>query len=64
MECVVFTEKTNKKFKTQYSALTSNVKREGAALANALKGKANPAMKQAVRSVKDGGKMAKIKAKS
>eukprot|EP00090_Calanus_glacialis_P005714 TRINITY_DN14425_c0_g1_i1.p1 TRINITY_DN14425_c0_g1~~TRINITY_DN14425_c0_g1_i1.p1 ORF type:complete len:818 (-),score=285.09 TRINITY_DN14425_c0_g1_i1:169-2622(-) len=62
LECVVFTEKTNKKFK--YSAITNNVKREGAALANALKGKANPAMKQAVRSVKDGGKMAKIKAKA
>jgi len=64
LECVAFTEKSNKKFKAQYSAITHNVKREGAALANALKEKANPAMKQAVRSVKDGGKMAKIKAKA
>jgi len=64
LECVAFTEKTNKKFKAQYSAITHNVKREGAALANALKEKANPAMKQAVRSVKDGGKIAKLKAKA
>jgi len=58
LECVAFTEKSNKKFSVQYSA----VKREGAAIAKAVK--SNPAMKQAVRSVKDGGKMAKIKAKS
>jgi len=64
LECVAFTEKSNKKFKAQYSAITYNVKREGAALANALKEKANPAMKQAVKSVKDGGKMAKTKAKA
>jgi len=64
LECVAFTEKSNKKFSAQYSAITHNVKREGAALANALKEKANPAMKHAVRSVKDGGKMAKIKAKA
>merc|ERR1719309_501170 len=49
LECVAFTEKSNKKFKAQYSAITYNVKREGAALANALKEKANPAMKQAVK---------------
>jgi len=55
LECVVHTEKSNKKFK---------FKREGAALANALKEKANPAMKQAVRSVKDGGKIARSKAKA
>eukprot|EP00092_Neocalanus_flemingeri_P008285 GFUD01008931.1.p1 GENE.GFUD01008931.1~~GFUD01008931.1.p1 ORF type:complete len:819 (+),score=266.16 GFUD01008931.1:116-2572(+) len=64
LECVAFTEKSNKKFKAQYSAITHNVKKEGAALAKAVKEKANPAMKQAVRSVKDGGKMAKIKAKA
>jgi len=60
LECVAFSETSNKKFSVQYSA----VKREGAALAKAVKGKANPAMKQAVRSVKDGGKMARIKAKA
>jgi len=59
LECVVFTEKSNKKFKNQYSALTHNVKKEGAAIAKAVKEKANPAMKNAVRSVKDGGKAAK-----
>ena len=55
LECVVFTEKSNKKFKNQYSALTHNVKKESAALAKAVKEKANPAMK----AVKDGGKAAK-----
>merc|ERR1719187_882118 len=59
LECVVFTEKSNKKFKNQYSALTHNVKKEGAAIAKAVKEKANPSMKNAVRSVKDGGKAAK-----
>ena len=59
LECVVFTEKSNKKFKHQYSALTHNVKKESVALAKAVKDKANPAMKNAVKSVKDGGKAAK-----
>merc|ERR1719309_956000 len=49
LECVVFTEKSNKKFKNQYSALTHNVKKESMAMAKAVKDKANPAMKQAVK---------------
>jgi len=62
LECVAFMGRTNKK--SPYSAITHNVRREGSALANAVREVANPAMKQAVRSVKDGGKMAKIKAKA
>ena len=71
LECVVFTEKSNKKFKNQYSALTHNVKKESMAMAKAVKDKANPAMKAmkdggkaAKDSLKDGGKIAKKAAKA
>jgi len=71
LECVVFTEKHNKKFKNQYSALTHNVKKESMAMAKAVKDKANPAMramkdggKAAKDSLKDGGKIAKKAAKA
>ena len=71
LECVIFTEKHNKKFKNQYSALTHNVKKESMAMAKAVKDKANPAMKAmkdggkaAKDSLKDGGKIAKKAAKA
>merc|ERR1719429_520874 len=71
LECVVFTEKSNKKFKNQYSALTHNVKKESLAMAKAVKDMANPAMKAmkdggkaAKDSLKDGGKIAKKAAKA
>jgi len=60
LECVAFTEKSEKKFKS----ITHNVKKEVAALAKDVKDKANPAMRQAVKSVRDGGKMARSKAKA
>ena len=60
LESVAFTERYNKKLK---SSAINNVKRESAALAKAVKEKANPAMKKAVKSVKAGGQMAKSKAK-
>jgi len=63
LECVAFSEeRSSRKYKP--SATINNVKREGAAFAKAVKEKANPAMKQAVKSVKDGGKIAKSKAKA
>jgi len=58
LECVSFSEDKFKKSKF------NNVKREGAALAKAVKEKANPAMKQAAKAVKDGGKIAKFKVKA
>jgi len=63
LECVAFTEKANNKFKNQYSAITHNVRREGGAIVKAVKNKANPAMKEVVRSVKDGSKIVKNNAK-
>ena len=63
LECVAFSEeKSSRKYKP--SATINNVKREGAAFAKAVKEKANPAMKQAVKTVKDGGKIAKSRAKA
>ena len=62
LECVSFDpDKFGKKSKS-YTAI-NNVKKEGAAAFKAVKEKANPAVKHAVRSVKDGSKMAKIKVK-
>eukprot|EP00096_Caligus_rogercresseyi_P016836 TRINITY_DN985_c0_g1_i2.p1 TRINITY_DN985_c0_g1~~TRINITY_DN985_c0_g1_i2.p1 ORF type:complete len:866 (-),score=178.73 TRINITY_DN985_c0_g1_i2:255-2852(-) len=60
-EAVCFTEKpggSNKKLKAQYSVLSSSMKKEGGALVKAVKNKANPAMKQAVQSMRDGSKTA------
>ena len=37
MECVIFTEKSNKKFKNQYTAITQNVKKEGGAFVKKVK---------------------------
>lgn len=63
LECVAFSEeRSSRKYKP--SATINNVKREGAAFAKAVKEKANPAMKQAVKTVKDGGKIAKSRAKA
>jgi len=61
LECVVFTEKSNKKFKNQYAAITQNVKRESGAFVKKVKNKTNPAMKDAVKNVLEGGKSAKDK---
>ena len=59
MECVVFTEKSNKKFKNQYSAITQNVKKEGGAFVKKVKNKTNPAVKDAMKNVFDSSKVAK-----
>ena len=71
LECVVFTEKSNKKFKNQYTAITQNVKRESGAFVKKVKNKTNPAMKDAVKNVLEGskkvggaGKIARTKAKA
>ena len=62
LECVSFDpDKFSKKSKS-YAAI-NNVKKEGAAAFKAVKEKANPAVKHAVKSVRDGGKIAKIKVK-
>ena len=63
LECVSFSEEKYSR-KPKHVAAINNVKREGAALAKAVKEKANPAMKQAVKTVKDGGKMARTKVKA
>ena len=59
MECVVFTEKSNKTFKNQYSAMTQNVRKEGGAFVKKVKNKTNPAVKDAMKNVIDGSKLAK-----
>ena len=63
LECVSFSEEKYSR-KPKHVAAINNVKREGAAFAKAVKEKANPAMKHAVKTVKDGGKIAKSRAKA
>ena len=63
LECVSFSEDKYSR-KAKHVVAINNVKREGAAIAKAVKDKANPAMKHAVKTVKDGGKMARIKVKA
>ncbi|KAJ8937763.1 hypothetical protein NQ318_006626 [Aromia moschata] len=48
--------KSGSKLKQQYKEWTSTMKKEGSAFFKSVKDKANPAMKSAVKTVKDGGK--------
>jgi len=63
MECVVFTEKSQKKFKNQYTTLTQSVRKESGALVKKVKSKTNPAVKDAMKNVIDGSKIAKDRVK-
>ena len=62
LECVAFTDRSNKRLK--YAAITQNVRKESGAFVKAVKSKANPAVKDAVKTVKEGGKIAQHKAKA
>jgi hypothetical protein len=64
LECVAFTDKSNKRIKNQYAAITQNVRKESEAFVKAVKSKANPAVKDAVKTVKEGRKIAQHKAKA
>ncbi len=65
LECVAFADRANnKRLKNQYTAMTQNVRKESGAFVKAVKNKANPAVKDAVKTVKEGGKMAQHKAKA
>ncbi|XP_060519559.1 DENN domain-containing protein 1A-like isoform X2 [Cylas formicarius] len=51
-----YSAKSGSKLKQQYKEWTSTMKKEGSAFFKTVKEKANPAMKSAVKTVKDGGK--------
>ncbi|KAH1010766.1 hypothetical protein HUJ05_005012 [Dendroctonus ponderosae] len=51
-----YSAKSGSKLKQQYKEWTSSMKKEGTAFLKSVKDKANPAMKSAVKTVKDGGK--------
>ncbi|CAG9824217.1 unnamed protein product [Phaedon cochleariae] len=51
-----YSAKSGSKLKQQYKEWTSTMKKEGSAFFKSVKDKANPAMKSAVKTVKDGGK--------
>ncbi|XP_074038123.1 DENN domain-containing protein 1B isoform X1 [Leptinotarsa decemlineata] len=51
-----YSAKSGSKLKQQYKEWTSTMKKEGTAFFKSVKDKANPAMKSAVKTVKDGGK--------
>eukprot|EP00095_Tigriopus_kingsejongensis_P000559 maker-scaffold776_size99073-snap-gene-0.15 protein:Tk00559 transcript:maker-scaffold776_size99073-snap-gene-0.15-mRNA-1 annotation:"denn domain-containing protein 1a" len=57
-------QNNNSKFKQQYAQISSSVKKEGGALVKAVRSKANPAVKSAVKSVKHGGRGLSTKSKS
>ncbi|XP_025836146.1 DENN domain-containing protein 1A-like [Agrilus planipennis] len=56
IEACRYSEKSSSNLKQQYKEWTSTMKKEGTAFFKSVKDKANPAMKSAVRTVKDGGK--------
>lgn len=56
IEACRYSEKTSSRLKQQYREWTSTMKKEGTAFFKSVKEKANPAMKSAVKTVKDGGK--------
>lgn len=64
LESVAFTDRSNKRLKNQYTAMTQNVRKESGAFVKAVKSKANPAVKDAVKTVKEGSKIAQHKAKA
>lgn len=67
MEAVRFQEKvnnSNSRLRHQYAQISSSVKKEGGAIVKAVKSKANPAMKSAVKSVREGGRGLQHKSKS
>ncbi|CAH1998632.1 unnamed protein product [Acanthoscelides obtectus] len=51
-----YSAKSGSKLKQQYREWTSTMRKEGTAFFKSVKDKANPAMKNAVKTVKDGGK--------
>ncbi|XP_034256007.1 DENN domain-containing protein 1A-like isoform X3 [Thrips palmi] len=56
IEACNYSDKTSGKLRQQYKEWLSTVKKEGSAFFKSVKSKANPAMKSAVKSVKDRGK--------
>ncbi|KAK3921183.1 DENN domain-containing protein 1A [Frankliniella fusca] len=56
LEACNYSDKTSRKLKQQYKEWLSTVRKEGSAFLKSVRNKANPAMKSAVKSVKDRGK--------
>ncbi|KAJ3661093.1 hypothetical protein Zmor_005509 [Zophobas morio] len=56
METFRYSVQSGSKLKQQYKDWTSTMKKEGSAFFKSVKEKANPAVKSAVKTVKDGGK--------
>nr|CAD7424686.1 unnamed protein product [Timema monikensis] len=56
MEACNYSDKSSSKLKQQYKEWTYTMKKEGSAFFKNVKSKANPAMKSAVKSVKERGK--------
>lgn len=56
MEACNYSDKSSSKIIQQYREWTTTMKKEGSAFFRSVKDKANPAVKYAVKSVKDKGK--------
>ncbi|CAN7993162.1 unnamed protein product, partial [Ixodes hexagonus] len=58
LEVNMFDDSSNKQFKQHYKYWLANMKKEGGALLKTMKSKANPAVRNAYKNVKDKGKKA------
>ncbi|XP_075228871.1 DENN domain-containing protein 1A isoform X3 [Lycorma delicatula] len=56
MEACNYSDKTSSRLKQQYKEWTHNMRKEGTAFFKTVKNKANPAMRSAVKTVKERGK--------
>ncbi|XP_071449614.1 DENN domain-containing protein 1B-like isoform X3 [Hetaerina americana] len=64
LEACNYSDKSSSKLKQQYKEWTYTMKREGSAFFKSVKSKANPAMKSAVKTVKERGKEVKERSRS
>lgn len=56
LEACLYSDKSSSKLKQQYKEWTHTMRKESSAFFRSVKDKANPAVKSAVKTVKDGGK--------
>ncbi|XP_046401201.1 DENN domain-containing protein 1B-like isoform X2 [Ischnura elegans] len=64
LEACNYSDKSSSKLKQQYKEWTYTMRREGSAFFKSVKSKANPAMKSAVKTVKERGKEVKERSRS
>ncbi|XP_037079283.1 DENN domain-containing protein 1A-like [Pollicipes pollicipes] len=64
LEACLYMDKSSSRLAQQYKEWTSNVRKEGGAFFKTVRSKTNPAIKTAVKNVKETGKTGKLKVRS